>query len=83
MKRSPSDRNPIGEAFDWAARVMAVSLEMFLPGLAGQWLDRRLGTTFLTLLGFTFGLVAGVWHLLLMTRKARQSRGRSHDRHDV
>ena len=72
-------RNPIGEAFDWAARVMAVSLEMFLPGLAGQWLDRRLGTTFLTLLGFTFGLVAGVWHLLLMTRKT----GRSRDRNDV
>jgi hypothetical protein len=65
----------MGEALDWASRIMAVALEMVLPGLAGHWLDGRFGTSFLVLVGFIFGLTIGVWHLLLMTRAAdRRSR---------
>ena len=75
MTGPPDRRNPLGEALDWAARIMAVALEMVLPGLAGHWLDGRLGTSFLVLVGFAFGLTMGVWHLLLMTRAA-ESRNR-------
>jgi hypothetical protein len=50
---------------------------MVLPGIAGQWLDERWGTKFLTPLGFVFGLTAGFYHLLAMTGviKRRRSRG--------
>ncbi len=48
---------------------------MVLPGLAGLWLDRRLGTNFLGLVGFALGMVLGFWHLLLMTRSVRTNGG--------
>ncbi len=75
--------NPLGEALEWAARIMAVSIEMVLPGLGGEWLDRRLGTSFLVIAGFTFGILAGVSHLLLMTagikRRVRRRGGGERD----
>lgn len=58
----------MGIAMEWAARIMAVALEMVLPGLAGMWLDRRCGTWYFVLIGFAFGLVAGMWHLIRATR---------------
>jgi hypothetical protein len=62
---------------------MAVSLEMVLPGLGGEWLDRRLGTGFLVIVGFTLGILAGVSHLLVMTaglkRKVRRRSGGERD----
>lgn len=61
------DRPPLAEAMEWASRVMAVVLVMVLPGLAGQWLDRRLGTGFLVFVGFAFGLTTGMYYLLVMT----------------
>lgn len=48
---------------------MVVSLEMVLPGLAGYWVDQRLGTRVLfLLLGFAAGGVSAAVHLLSMTR---------------
>jgi putative F0F1-ATPase subunit (Ca2+/Mg2+ transporter) len=48
---------------------MVVSMEMVLPGLAGHWLDDRLGTKVLfMLLGFSVGGTAAVIHLIRMTR---------------
>lgn len=55
---------------EWVSRIMAVSIEMVVPGLAGQWLDARLGTKFLVLVGFALGLTLGIWHLLVMTKAA-------------
>jgi hypothetical protein len=55
-------------ALEWVARIVAVGLEMVLPGLAGQWLDQRWGTSYMAFLGFTFGIVVGIWHLIAMTR---------------
>jgi hypothetical protein len=60
-------------ALDWVSRITTVALEMVLPGLAGLWLDQRLGTSFLGLVGFALGMVLGFWHLLLMTRSVRTS----------
>jgi F0F1-type ATP synthase assembly protein I len=55
-------------AYAWASRITTVSLEMVLPGAGGHWLDRRLGTLpVFTVIGFTFGLILGIWHLLKMT----------------
>ena len=53
-------------ATEWVARIFAISLVMFLPGLAGQWLDERFGTRFLALVGFGFGFCAGLGGLLAM-----------------
>lgn len=41
---------------------------MVLPGLGGEWLDRRFGTNFLVLVGFAFGLTAGLYYLLRVTK---------------
>jgi hypothetical protein len=63
-----SSGDSMAQALTWVSRIMAVGLEMVLPGLAGQWLDARFGTGFLGPLGFVFGLIAGLWHLIVMTR---------------
>jgi hypothetical protein len=75
---TPSDdRSQTAKAYQWATRIMIVALEMVLPGLAGNWLDRQLGTKILfTLLGFAGGCTAAVMHLIRMT-KADEGRDRS------
>jgi len=65
-------QHPIGVAMEWVSRIMAVALEMVLPGLAGQWLDQRWGTSFLALLGFAFGLTVAIWHLLVFANQSKQ-----------
>jgi F0F1-type ATP synthase assembly protein I len=48
---------------------MVVALEMVLPGLAGYWLDQRLGTLVLfMLIGFALGSTAAAVHLMRMVR---------------
>jgi F0F1-type ATP synthase assembly protein I len=65
---SSNGGSPLSSAIEWVGRITAVGLEMVLPGLAGRWLDDRLGTSpLLTFVGFAFGMVAGIWHLLVMT----------------
>ena len=64
---SPSNEtSSLAVALAWASRLMAVSLEMVVPGIIGHWLDARWGTGYLVIIGFVFGLIAGVWHLLAM-----------------
>lgn len=67
---NPSDnRSSLAKAYQWSTRIMVVSLEMVLPGLAGYWIDQRLGTRVLFLLvGFALGGVGAVIHLVHMTR---------------
>ena len=62
----------IGEALSWAARIMAVGLVMFLPAVAGGWLDARLGTAFLGPLGLVLGFVAGLAWLVRMATGGRR-----------
>ena len=65
-----NDQSPIGEAMVWASRIMAVGLVMFLPALAGNWLDARLGTRFLGPVGLVVGFVIGLaWLVQLGGRK--------------
>jgi hypothetical protein len=64
----PDERSPIAIAYTWASRIIGVSLEMVIPGVLGFWLDVRLGTVCLfTVIGFSGGLVLGLWHLIRMT----------------
>ncbi|MGI9456636.1 MAG: AtpZ/AtpI family protein [Aeoliella sp.] len=68
------NRSPVAIAYLWASRVLTVSLEMVLPGLAGVWLDAKWDwAPVLTVLGFAGGLVLGVWHLLVMTSERNQA----------
>jgi hypothetical protein len=53
---------------------MIVSLEMVLPGLAGYWIDQKLGTAVLFMLvGFVLGSWTAVLHLIRMTRQDQAS----------
>ena len=64
-------------AMEWVSRIITVSLEMVLPGLGGEWLDRRWGTSpLLLLLGLAIGLSLGVWQLIRMTRSGNMGRGK-------
>ena len=69
-----SDVSPVGEAMVWVSRIMAIGLTMFLPGVAGGWLDARLGTSFIGPLGFVVGLSLAfysLWQLAARRRRAR------------
>lgn len=74
MSDPPEDFDPLPVAMTWVARITTVALEMVLPGLAGSWLDRRFGTSYLVVVGFVFGFVAGLWHLLQLTQSSRPPR---------
>jgi F0F1-type ATP synthase assembly protein I len=66
---STDDRSPSAKAYQWSSRIMVVSMEMVLPGLAGYWLDQKLGTVVLfMLLGFAVGGTAAVVHLMRMVK---------------
>ncbi|MBU6221648.1 MAG: hypothetical protein KGR24_02750 [Planctomycetes bacterium] len=52
---------------------MAIGLTMFLPGVAGGWLDARLGTSFMGPLGFVLGLglaIYSLWQVSVRKRRA-------------
>jgi len=42
---------------------------MFLPAVAGTWLDSRLGTGFLGLVGLVLGFVAGIGWLVQIGKR--------------
>lgn len=71
----PDDPDPphaMAIAMEWVSRITVVGLEMVLPGVAGQWLDQRYGTSFLALLGFAIGLTLALWHLIIMTQPKKK-----------
>lgn len=77
---SSDDRSTMARAYQWSTRIMVVSLEMVLPGLAGFWVDQRLGTLFLFLLiGIVLGCTAGFWHLIRLTGASAKKRQRTLD----
>lgn len=67
----PRSGSPIGEALAWASRIIAIGLTMFLPGVAGGWLDERLGTRFIGPAGFVVGFVAALAWLASLGRKGK------------
>jgi Putative F0F1-ATPase subunit Ca2+/Mg2+ transporter len=69
---SGDKRPPMAAAMEWVSQITTVVLMMILPGLLGQWLDRRWGTGFLALVGFGLGLTTGIWHLLRVTSRGNR-----------
>jgi hypothetical protein len=56
-------------AYQWVSRITIVALEMVLPGLAGYWLDQRIGTgVVFMLIGFGLGFTAAAVHLIQIAR---------------
>lgn len=74
VKPDNDSPSPMALAMEWVSRVFAVAVEMIVPGLAGQWLDRRWGTNWFVLVGFAAGISLGLWHLIVMTRAAERRR---------
>jgi len=70
----PPPQHPMAAAMQWVSRIMAAGLMMVLPGLAGQWLDGRLGTGFLVLLGFAAGMALSIAYLIAVTKPARKKK---------
>lgn len=58
----------MAQAMEWVAKITTVGLLMVLPAVGGQYLDSRLGTSYWTLIGLCVGVVAGIVHLLQITR---------------
>lgn len=86
MSQPADDRSAQAIAYEWAARVMTISLEMVVPGLLGYWLDQRLGTKAVFLLcGFALGAVLAGTALAKIARqrvRPKAERG-NEDRSDV
>ena len=76
--------SPLSIALEWVSRITAVALVMVLPGLLGYWLDQKLGTGFLMLAGFVFGIVGGMYSLLALTgavaKKASRANAKQSDK---
>lgn len=66
--------SPIGEALVWVSRITALGLMMFLPGVGGGWLDRRLGTSFLGPLGLILGVGVGLLRIVQLGGASRRDR---------
>jgi hypothetical protein len=62
--------HPMAAAMQWVARVFAAALMMCLPGIGGQRLDARWGTSWIGPAGFVAGLVGGMAYLIAATRAA-------------
>jgi hypothetical protein len=65
------DLSWMAEGMKWVSKITTIAVEMVLPGLAGLWLDKQLGTQFLILLGLALGFSFGMWHLIAMTKSKR------------
>ena len=57
------------KAIQLISRVLAAAVVIVAPGLLGHYLDKRLGTTYLVLVGFGLGLTVGITYLLLLSRQ--------------
>lgn len=64
-------RSPVGEALAWSSRIMAVGAAMFLPAVAGGWLDVQFGTRFLAPAGLVVGFAGGLAWLVRLTARRR------------
>ncbi len=69
-ENSPSPSETVWQlASQWIARTLAVSLIMVGPGLLGAMADKKLGTGFLSPLGFALGLVVGTIGLVVLAKR--------------
>ncbi len=81
MGASDDPQSPMAAAMEWVARIMGAAVVMILPGLAGQWVDSKLGTGWIVLVGFAFGISLSIYYLLAITRPRKEAGNRNLDKH--
>ena len=64
MGNSNDPQSPMAAAMEWVARIMGTAIAMVALGLAGQWVDRKLGTKWIVLVGFALGIGLSIYYLL-------------------
>ena len=75
MTEQRDDRSPLALAYQWSARITAISLELLLPMLIGLWLDRRWGTLpLLVIVGVILGFITATLSLLRLAKPHRSDR---------
>lgn len=66
----------LGEGIAWSSKIMSCCGMMALPAIGGMWLDDKWGISpALTAVGMVFGLVAGVYCLIQMTKTKEKEDG--------
>ena len=62
MAKLPPERSPLAVGLEWSVTIMVIGAEMVVPGLAGYWIDTKLGTRAVFLFaGLALGsLIAGL-----------------------
>ena len=61
------------------SRAIAVMVMMLMPGIAGSYLDKWLGTQFLVLIGFILGMAIAIVGLLYVARIADLAANKSRE----
>ena len=64
--------SPVGDAMVWSARIMAIGLSMFVPGVIGGWLDARSGLQLLGPIGFLLGFGTALFWLTRIAAKPKE-----------
>ncbi|MBC8354438.1 MAG: AtpZ/AtpI family protein [Planctomycetes bacterium] len=70
LKYREVDTTWMAKGMQWVSKITTVALEMVVPIVIGTWLDQKLDTQFLGLLGIVLGVPLGLWHLIKMTKRA-------------
>lgn len=65
---STSEPPPIAAAIAWVSRITTIALTMVVPGVAGGWLDKQLGTSWLGAAGLAIGLAGGLAMLVKLAK---------------
>ena len=68
-RSSKVDLSWVAEGINWATRITSIAVLMIGPGLLGLWLDHRLGTWFIAIVGFLVGISGALWYLTVMARR--------------
>ena len=63
----------MAKAMAWSSRITTISLEMVVPGLAGLWVDRKIGTEpVLLIVGMVLGFTLGIYQLVKLGEAERK-----------
>jgi F0F1-type ATP synthase assembly protein I len=76
---SDADRIEAQANTNAASRAIAVMILMVIPGVAGSYLDKWLGTQFFVLIGFVLGIGIAIFGLLYVARIADLAAKRSRE----
>lgn len=69
-----NEPSPYAAASVAIARVFAATAAMALPGIAGSWVDQKLGTSWIGVVGFIVGPPLGLGYLIAVYRQPKPRR---------